>query len=522
MGWILFIIGTIGWHVGMYGMFKKAGIEPWKALIPFYNTWCIVEKIKLKKIWFWLQLIPIAGQFITIWITIIFVMHFGRFNVLHHAATIFLPFIYFPYLGFSPNERYAGDKVVKNYKKSAAREWIDAGVFAIVAATIIRTFIFEAYTIPTPSMEKTLLVNDFLFVNKIAYGPRLPKTPLSFPFVHNLMPSSQRPSYLKWIQLPYKRLLGYVEVERNDVVVFNFPMGDTVINLPNFGSGNPYYDVLRTSFGGDRNKFMASEYGDELLVHPMDKTDNYIKRCVGVGGDTIRVINDVLYVNGSPAILPEGSQLLYYIVLNAPLDFSTLSENLSLDFRWDQQQFNAAASNDEATSLFGNSKQLMLYLTKTDMEKLQTVKGVQSIKRYSELKNDNEASGNKEFNTNMFPNDGVRDWEVDNYGPLWIPKKGVTITLTKENIDIYRRLITVYEEHTLQENNGNYVIDGVSTNQYTFKYNYYWMMGDNRHNSQDSRFWGFVPETHVVGKASLIWFSWENGPRWKRLFKAIK
>ena len=165
MGWIIFIIGAIGWHVGMYGMFKKAGIDGWKAFVPFYNTWCIVEKCDIKRIWFWLQFIPIAGQFITIWITIIFSMHFGKFNLLDHAAVVFLPFIYFPYLGFSKDVRWGGKEVVKHYKKSVAREWVDAAVFAVVAATLIRTFIFEAYTIPTESMEKTLLINDFLFVN---------------------------------------------------------------------------------------------------------------------------------------------------------------------------------------------------------------------------------------------------------------------------------------------------------------------------------------------------------------------
>ncbi|HEX8677215.1 MAG TPA: DUF5684 domain-containing protein, partial [Segetibacter sp.] len=196
MGWILFIIGTLGWHIGMYGMFKKAGIEPWKALVPFYNTWCIVNKTNIRKIWFWLQFIPIAGQFITIWITIIFAMHFAKFSLLDHIATVFFPFIYFPYLGYSSGVEYAGHEVVRKYHKSAAREWIDAAVFAVVAATIIRTFVFEAYTIPTESMEKTLLVNDFLFVNKMSYGPRIPQTPISFPFVHNIMPfSTTTPSY---------------------------------------------------------------------------------------------------------------------------------------------------------------------------------------------------------------------------------------------------------------------------------------------------------------------------------------
>ena len=173
LGLVLFILATIGVLIGLYGMFRKAGIEPWKGLIPFYNTWCMVEKMELNKIWFFLQFIPIAGQFVTIWIFIKFVEHFGRFGLGHHFLTVFVPFIYFPYLGFSDNERYAGTAVVKNYKKGGIREWIDAAVFAIVAATLIRTFVFEAYTIPTPSMEKTLLVNDFLFVSKFAYGPRI-------------------------------------------------------------------------------------------------------------------------------------------------------------------------------------------------------------------------------------------------------------------------------------------------------------------------------------------------------------
>ena len=229
IGWIVLIITVIGWHIGMYGMFKKAGITAWKALIPFYNTWCIVEKIHLKKAWFFLQLIPIAGQFITIWLTIKFVEHFGRFSLLQHMAVVFLPFIYFPYLGFSSNERYAGDAVVDNYKKSVTREWVDAAVFAIVAATLIRTFVFEAYTIPTPSMEKTLLVNDYLFVSKFSYGPRIPNTPIAFPFVHNTLPLSNMKSYVEWIHIPYTRWFAS-PVQRNDVVVFNFPVNDTLIN----------------------------------------------------------------------------------------------------------------------------------------------------------------------------------------------------------------------------------------------------------------------------------------------------
>ena len=236
IGWIVFIVGTLGWHIGMYGMFKKAGIAPWKALIPFYNTWCMVQKMELKKYWFFFQLVPVAGQFITIWICIKFVEHFGRFNFWHHAAAVFLPFIYFPYLGYSKSERYAGTAVVKNYKKSGAREWIDAAAFAIVAATLIRTFVFEAYTIPTPSEEKTLLVNDFLFVSKMAYGPRIPNTPIAMPFVHHTIPFINTKSYVEWIHIPYTRWFAS-PVKRNDAVVFNFPVNDTLINDFTFNTG---------------------------------------------------------------------------------------------------------------------------------------------------------------------------------------------------------------------------------------------------------------------------------------------
>jgi signal peptidase I len=297
-GWIIFILATIGFHIGLYGMFKKAGIAPWKALVPYYNTWEMVEAMELKKYWFWLQFIPIVGQFISIWIYIKFVEHFGRFSVLHHAAAVFVPFLYFPYLGFSSNERYAGTKIVKNYKKSGTREWVDAAVFAVVAATIIRTFVFEAYTIPTGSMEKTLLVNDFLFVNKSSFGPRLPNTPLSFPFVHHTLPITKSKSYLEWIKIPYTRLFASA-VKRNDVVVFNYPVGDTVIG--EFQSDLNYYDYLR-NYRGTREQLFAER--DDILVRPVDKRENFIKRCIGIPGDTIKIVDGDVFVNGIKSTAP--------------------------------------------------------------------------------------------------------------------------------------------------------------------------------------------------------------------------
>jgi signal peptidase I len=499
MGWIIFILGTIGWHIGVYGMFKKAGIEPWKAFIPFYNTWLMVEKSKIKKVWFWLQFIPIAGQFITIWITIIFVMNFGQFTLLQHAAAVFLPFIYLPYVGFSKDIKWGGPDVVKRYKKSAAREWIDAAVFAVVAATLIRTFIFEAYTIPTESMEKTLLINDFLFVSKMSYGARLPITPISFPFVHNTMPgSATTPSYLKWIQLPYERLPGFTPIKRNYVVVFNVPVGDTIINLPDFGSKQLYYDVLRTQFNGNRDALFA-EY--PILVHPFDKTDNYIKRCTGLPGDIIQLKNGVLFVNNQPAYISPSSQIDYLVTTNGqPFNGDFLKDSLDIDINNPDE-----IMSDSSTNRFS------INLTPEKAALLKKQPNIQSI-----------SINTLDVRGQTFPFDDANfPWTPDNFGPLHIPKKGETVTLSPKNIALYRRLITAYEHNTLQENNGTYIINGKQTNNYTFKLNYYWMMGDNRHRSQDSRFWGFVPETHIVGKASLIWFSYDKGPRWNRFFKAI-
>jgi signal peptidase I len=506
LGWIIFVVATIGFHIGLFGMFKKAGIDGWKALVPFYNTWLMVEKMELKKQWFFFQLIPIAGQFITIWLCIKFVEHFGRFSVLHHTATVFFPFIYFPYLGFSKNERYAGIPVVKNYAKSATREWIDAAVFAIVAATIIRTFIFEAYVIPTGSMEKTLLVNDFLFVSKTSYGPRIPNTPLAFPFVHHTLPFSNSKSYLEWLKLPYKRYLEE-PVKRNDVVVFNYPVGDTVIK--EFQSEINYYDYLRAyeSRGGTREMLFAER--DDILVRPVDKRENFIKRCVAIAGDTLKIVDGILYVNNEKNFIPPASEKPYTVKLDGngffPDEF--VKNELNIDPQ-DPEQRDLLPVPD-ATNTY------RITLTAEQADKVNAFPFVIKGSLLPEL--------NSSGFGNTYPYDTTNfKWSEDNFGPLWVPKKGASISLNLNTRSLYKRVIQVYENNTWEERDGAVYINGVKSDSYTFKMNYYWMMGDNRHNSQDSRFWGFVPEDHIVGKASLIWFSWQNGPRWNRIFKLIK
>ncbi|HWB24854.1 MAG TPA: S26 family signal peptidase [Chitinophagaceae bacterium] len=518
MGWTLVIIYFIGWHIGMYGMFKKAGITPWKALVPFYGTWYIVEKCNIKKIWFWLQLIPIAGQFITIWIGIIFVMNFGKFSLWDHTLVVFLPFLYLPYLGFSKGNPYKGEKVIKLYKKTVVREWIDAAVFAVVAATLIRTFIFEAYAIPSGSMEKTLLVNDYLFVNKMAYGPRLPMTPISFPFVHNIMPFSQtQVSYSKIVELPYKRLPGFTPVKRNDVVVFNFPQGDTIINLPGYGSLRPYYQKVRE--WGSRQAVWDT-FGANIIVHPLDKTDNYIKRCVAVGGDTLQIKDSYVYIDGKPAFVPEFSQQTYTVRTNGqPLDFDELKSDYNIEIRNDGDGEELELYQDQLQQEFHDYKTYTIELTASDAATIKKLPFVTSVERYVTPSNPLESK------VEFFPYDSTdttKKYSLDNYGPIYIPQKGATITLTKDNIALYRRLIRNYEGHTLEETGNQFIIDGKPTDKYTFKYNYYWMMGDNRHGSQDSRYWGFVPETCIVGRASFIMFSWYKGIRWRRMFSDIK
>lgn len=506
IGWLIFILATTGFHVGLFGMFQKAGIPGWKALVPFYNTYLMVMKMELKLHWFLLQFIPIAGQFVTIWICIKFVEHFGRFSLLHHAAAVFVPFLYFPYLGFSKNERYAGIPIVKNYAKSAVREWIDAAVFAVVAATIIRTFIFEAYVIPTGSMEKTLLVNDFLFVSKTSYGPRIPNTPLAFPFVHHTLPIGSSKSYLEWIKLPYKRWMES-PVERNDVVVFNYPVGDTVIT--EFQSEINYYDYLRAyqSRGGTREMLLAER--DDIVTRPVDKRENFIKRCVAIAGDSISIRDGLLIVNGKESPLPPAAEMPYYVTLNGngffPDDF--IRNELNVDPN-DPDQRDLLQVQDVPNTY-------RLTLTPAQLGQVKAFPFVIA----DSIKADLNSSG---FG-NTFPYDTAQfKWSEDNFGTLWIPKKGSTITLDARNIALYRRVIEVYEGNKWVEQAGKILINNVETTQYTFKMDYFWLMGDNRHNSQDSRFWGFVPEDHIVGKATLIWFSWQNGPRWDRIFKQIK
>lgn len=426
--------------------------------------------------------------------TLLFVVWTGNLWMLLGLPLIYDYFIsrlFYTYVG-SRNEALCKKSRLYN----SIYGWVDAIVWAVVVATLIHLFVFQLYVVPTSSMEKTILVGDYLYVSKTAYGPQVPNTPLSMPFVHNTMPfSTTKKSYSEAIKWGYHRLKGTQRIERNDVVVFNFPAGDTVL-LEN--QKVTYYDVLRqyqTDFGAEEGRRrLNNDYA--VVARPVDKRENYIKRCVGIAGDTIRIIGTELYVNGEKQMAIPTRQHIYFVQTSAPLTKYTL-EKLGI------------------TEYDGRTPYYYMSMNEDTAARLAQIKHVQNVVRY-------EA---KESSMDVFPNDTAYAWTQDNFGPLWVPAKNTTIGITVANLPLYRRIIEQYEGHALAVEGDDIIIDGTKATQYTFAMDYYFMMGDNRHNSADSRFWGFVPEDHIVGKASFIAFSrdGENGGiRWSRIFKKIR
>ncbi len=610
--------------------FERIGAKSWQAFIPVYNYF-VVFKFGAGKPW-WSLLMLIPGIHVVMWMVanVSYIRRFGFFTIGDTLQGIFFPYLILwkiandqslpalaPTNWASPVEvakRTNSDHValflalpiighVVAYvlsfrskrigKKSAIKEWGDSIIFALVAASIIRTYVFEPFQIPTGSMEKTLLVGDFLFVNKLAYGPKVPVTPLSFPLVHNTIPWINVKSYLGIETANYYRLPGFGSVNRNDVMVFNYPSGDTAIydpRVPDGLMGHDYHGVLineaRFAFSekhaAQKRQYAAyysdslikditaknqvpnievinfyaemyaqnevlNNYGDEfirdiekwkqkarytlseqkiahtqqglishygLIPRPVDKRENYIKRCVALPGDEIELKNSVLFVNGKKAWRAPNQNLKYDILGGDPLRESTVASiGLSVN------------EGDYSVDGEGNIQYIFL----TDSKKAELKKMVPKV--VFKLSLEPQYSDNKDYkpttvdlinNLNYFPKDFHINNTVSDFTKFRIPKKGAVVKLTKENIAWYRRAISAYEGHKLQEKKDGIYIDGKKATTYKFAMNYYWLMGDNRYNSADSRVWGYVPEDHVVGKASIVWFSKGANIRWGRMFTKIQ
>lgn len=404
--------------------------------------------------------------------------------------------------------------------------WVDALVFALVAVYFINLFFFQNYVIPSSSLEKSLLTGDYLFVSKVSYGPRIPETPLTMPLTQHTLPVINCKSYIEWPQWDYRRVKGLGQVELNDIVVFNYPAGDTLVSNEQYQAADYYqmcysfgsqllayqpdftrmtpqeqYDWFAMVYATGRKYIIdnPSTYG-KVMTRPVDRRENYVKRCVGLPGQTLQIKNRIVYLDGKPNKEPDNVQYTYYVKLNQPIP-DDLMEELGI-------------SMEDLTSL---NQSGYMPLTKRAHDALMRRKDiVQSI-----TLNTDTITGD------IYPLNAATGWTRDNYGPVWIPKKGATVKLDMQNIAVYERPIRVYEGNDLQVKDGNIFINGKQADRYTFKMDYYWMMGDNRHNSADSRYWGFVPEDHIVGKPIFIWWSSDpdrggfSGIRWNRLFRLV-
>ena len=419
----------------------------------------------------------------------------------------------------------------KNKTVRTVMSWVDAIVFALGAVYLVNIYFFQNYQIPTSSLEKSLLVGDFLFVSKMSYGPRAPMTPLTMPLTQHTMPVTGTKSYIDWPQWDYKRVKGLGHVKHGDIVVFNYPTGDTVaLNYQStdiyalaYGEGLEHYksilprldslprreqyEVFRGIYAWGRNYITEHPniFGD-ITVRPVDRRENYVKRCVGLPGDTLQIIDRTIYINGQAQAQPENVQFNYYVkTAGMPIPDAMFDE--------------LGVSMDDRVRLNVPGFAYLLPLTDAMVAQLKAnTKLIKSITLEPEMG----------VSRALYPQNLVKQWDRNNYGPIWIPRRGATIELTWDNLPLYERCITAYEGNTLDVRDDGFYINGQRTDTYTFKMDYYWMMGDNRHNSADSRYWGFVPEDHIVGKPLFVWLSldkdkgWFEGKiRWDRIFKWV-
>lgn len=546
MGVLLsFLLAYLLLCYGLSLVFAKAapgapppGVKASEAWIPGLNfaRWCtLVGREPAFALWL---LVPLVNVFIYAGLCVDLARSFGRTSFAHaFLAVVFAP-AYFIWLGRQNDAEYRGPVLVAErayqhsvaeaarrgeqrklerlradnpYARSSGREWVEAIIFAVFAAALIRLFVFEMYTIPTSSMEGSMLVGDYLLVSKAHYGVRTPQTIAMVPLLHNRLPFDAGESYSEWPSLEMRRLPALENVDRNDPIVFNFPLGDSVYVMPgrtwsaeDIRFGNAYPQHLN-----------AIKRGTEPLVtRPVDKKDHYVKRAVAVAGDTLEIRDRDVYINGERAADPPNIQFRYLVTKPAgtPLRYGQLADwGVSLEDL-------GARSEAEAAQLLAGDRFAAVLSAQQRERLVEIVPGI-------DIEPVVDAPGSAPP-MQLFPHDprNFPNWTKDNYGPIYIPAAGATVALGPRNIALYRRAIEVYEGRDVAVEGGRVLIDGAPVTEYTFAQDYYWAMGDNRHSSEDSRFWGFVPADHIVGKPLFIWMSAKdgsifNGVRWERLFR---
>ncbi|MFC7443717.1 signal peptidase I [Mesoflavibacter profundi] len=524
--WIIFFFVIQLLHgLATWKLYVKAGRKAWEAFVPVYNA-VVLMKI-INRPWWWtiLLFLPIVNLilFPVVWVET--ARSFGKNSSQDTFLAIILLGFYNFYLSYGAKDlKYRENRSL--HPLTEFGDWVSSILFAVVAATIVHTYFIQPFVIPTSSLEKTLLVGDFLFVSKVNYGARTPQTTVAVPMIHDAVPGTTVPSYIKKPQLPYFRLPALEEIEHNDIVVFNWPV-DTLVDI-----NNPYGEV--------RHK-------------PVDKKTNYVKRCVGLPGDSLSIKEGYVYINGKKNELPDRAKLqfFYTVILknNVSQEFldqygiteytrvfqlkKSIFENEKIQEYIKENGINLTVVSDdgEMIGFKGNvsqdmydklkigfsDKALNINLTEDLAAKIKSNPNVISLKKDLSAQPEND----------IFPRSPEYSWNKDEFGPIYIPQAGKTVDLNLEVLPLYKRIITAYEGNTVDVKGNQILINGEVANTYTFKQDYYWMMGDNRHNSQDARMWGYVPFDHVVGKPVFVWMSWDsNGKgldkiRWNRLFTTV-
>ena len=527
--WLLFFLLIQVLHfLGTWKLYVKAGRKAWEAAIPIYNGLVLLQIIKRPKWWILLFFIPVVNllMFPVIWIETI--RTFGFFKKVDSFLVLVTLGLYIFYVNYAGDANYNPERSLK--PRSELGEWVSSITFAIIAATLVHTYFMQPFTIPTSSLEKSLLVGDYLFVSKFHYGARVPSSVISLPMVHDSIPLTKLPSYLKKPQLPYTRLPGLQKIKNNDIVCFNWPA-----------------DSLATMWGDNSGKF---------TYKPVDKKTNYVKRSVGIAGDSLEIRDGYVYLNGKKNELPSRAKIQFYYTYEAKStingsnfpQFLIEKERIGvykiLSEYWNNSKVqkaikkNGNLSKISADSLYTEvagginpdfARRLKMESVPNKININLTAQEVLKLKKYKETVSVRKLNFNAD--NAIFPHIKSNNWSQDNFGPIYIPKAGVIVKLDLTSLPYYKQIIQNYENNDLAVVGSTIFINGIEATSYTFKQDYYWLMGDNRHNSLDARYWGYVPFDHVLGKPVMVWFSWNANAasfgeklksiRWDRMFTTV-